>query len=175
VIADGTIIPAAGARNRPAASRARSPASGIPARRGKAHTHGGNIQAVLAPGGFPPRVSPVEPGPVHHITATPAHALPALYRAAAQGPATLANPRVPPRGHRHPHPAPRSSGHGKPDTGTRTRNALHPSLPCPGERGFALLTGRWRALQHITLSPGKAGHTARAAPVLTHFEHGHIT
>jgi hypothetical protein len=30
-----------------------------------------------------------------------------------------------------------------------------------------LLTGRWRALQHITPSPGKIGDIARAALVLT--------
>jgi hypothetical protein len=59
--------------------------------------------------------------------------------------------------------------------GARTRNALLRSLRCLGERGFALLTGRWRALQHITLSPSKIGDIARAALVLTHFEHGHIT
>jgi hypothetical protein len=45
---------------------------------------------------------------------------------------------------------------------------------CPGERGFALVTGRWRALQHITVSPGKVGDIARAALVLTHFEYGYI-
>src|SRR5260221_6078886 len=56
---------------------------------GKAHTHGGNIQAVLAPDGFPLWVSPVEPGSVHDITAARQHALPALYRAAAQGLANL--------------------------------------------------------------------------------------
>jgi hypothetical protein len=57
------------------------------------------------------------------------------------------------------------------DIGTRTRNAL---LRCLGERGFALLTGRWRTLQHITVSPSKIGDIARAALVLTHFEHGYI-
>ena len=61
------------------------------------------------------------------------------------------------------------------DINTRTRNALQRSLRCLGERGFALLTGRWRALQHITASPGKIGDIARAALVLTHFEHGYIT
>jgi hypothetical protein len=49
----------------------------------KAHTHGGNIQAVLAPDGFPLWVSGVEPGSVHDITAARLHALPALCRAAA--------------------------------------------------------------------------------------------
>jgi len=46
---------------------------------------------------------------------------------------------------------------------------------CLGERGFALLTGRWRTLQHITASPSKIGDIARAALVLTHFEYGYIT
>ena len=48
-------------------------------------------------------------------------------------------------------------------------------LRCLGERGFALLTGRWRALQHITASPSKISDVARAALVLTHFEYGYIT
>jgi hypothetical protein len=43
------------------------------------------------------------------------------------------------------------------------------------DRGFALLTGRWRTLRHITASPSKIGDIARAALVLTHFEHGYIT
>ena len=60
------------------------------------------------------------------------------------------------------------------DINTRTRNALQRSLRCLGERGFALLTGRWRTLQHITASPSKIGDIARAALVLTHFEYGYI-
>jgi hypothetical protein len=48
------------------------------------------------------------------------------------------------------------------------------SLRCLEERGFALVTGRWRTLQHITASPGKIGDIARAALVLTHFEYAYI-
>jgi hypothetical protein len=59
---------------------------------GKARAHGGNIQAVLAPDGFPLWVSEVEPGSVHDITAARYHALPALYPAAAAGLPTLADP-----------------------------------------------------------------------------------
>ena len=59
---------------------------------GKAHAHGGNIQAVCAPDGFPLWVSEVEPGSVHDITAARIHALPALYRAAAHGLPALADP-----------------------------------------------------------------------------------
>jgi len=61
------------------------------------------------------------------------------------------------------------------DINSRTRNAIQRSLRCLGERGFALLTGRWRTLQHITASPSKIGTIARAALVLTHFEYGYIT
>jgi hypothetical protein len=35
---------------------------------------------------------------------------------------------------------------GELDVNTRTRNAIQRSLRCLGERGFALLTGRWRTL-----------------------------
>ena len=59
---------------------------------GKAHVHGGNIQAVMAPDGFPLWVSGAEPGSVHDITAARIHALPALYRAAATGLPALADP-----------------------------------------------------------------------------------
>jgi hypothetical protein len=47
---------------------------------------------VIAPDGFPLQVSDVEPGSVHDITAARRHALPALYRAAADGLPTLADP-----------------------------------------------------------------------------------
>jgi hypothetical protein len=62
-----------------------------------------------------------------------------------------------------------------PDINTRTRNALQRSLRRLGERGFALLTQRRRALQHITASPSRNGDIARAALILTHFEHGYTT
>ena len=52
---------------------------------GKAHRHGGNVQAVARPDGFPLWISAAEPGSVHDITAARIHALPALYRAAALG------------------------------------------------------------------------------------------
>jgi hypothetical protein len=38
----------------------------------------------------------------------------------------------------------------------RTRIAIQRSLRCLGERGFALLTGRWCTLQHITPAPAKS-------------------
>jgi hypothetical protein len=61
------------------------------------------------------------------------------------------------------------------DISAQARNMLLRSLRYLGERGFALLTQRWHTLQHITASPGKIGDIARAALVLTLFEHKMLT
>jgi hypothetical protein len=142
---------------------------------GKAHAHGGNIQAVTAPDGFPLWVSRAEPGSVHDITAARTHALPALYHAAATGLPTLADPGYDGAGIGIHMPVNQPPDGRDLDISARTRNAIQRSLRCLGERGFALLTGRWRTLQHVTASPSKAGDIARAALVLTHFEHGYLT
>ena len=57
------------------------------------------------------------------------------------------------------------------DTGTKTRNALLRSLRYQGERGFALMSQRWRVLQRVMVSPSAIGDIAKAALVLTQFEH----
>ncbi len=44
------------------------------------------------------------------------------------------------------------------DVDTCTRNALLRRPRCLGERGFAMLTGRWRALRHFTTSPQDRRH-----------------
>jgi hypothetical protein len=72
-------------------------------------------------------------------------------------------------------PAKKPAGMKELDVNARTRNALIRSVRCLGERGFALLTLRWQTLQHITASPGKIGQIARAALVLTLFEHKMLT
>jgi hypothetical protein len=172
VILDGKVIPC---------DRCKEPAVSMKGQvidlwySGKAHIHGGNIQAVLAPDGFPLWISPAEPGSVHDITAARAHAFPALYPAAAAGLPTLADPGYEGAGIGILIPVKQAAAGREPDINTRTRNAIQRSLRCLGERGFALLTGRWRTLQHITASPSKIGNVALAALVLTHFEHGCIT
>ena len=57
------------------------------------------------------------------------------------------------------------------DINARTRNMLLSSARCLGERGFALLSQRWKTLQNVTASPSEIGPIARAALVLTLFEH----
>jgi hypothetical protein len=171
VILDGTVI---------ACDRCKEPAISVHGEvidlwySGKAHAHGGNIQAVSAPDGFPLWVSDVEPGSVHDLTAARIHALAALYQAAAAGLPALADPGYDGAGIGIHIPVKQPADGRELDINTRTRNALLRSLRCLGERGFALLTGRWRTLQHITASPGKIGDIARAALVLTHFEYGYI-
>jgi DDE superfamily endonuclease len=171
VILDGTIIPADRCREKTLSVRGEVIDLWYS---GKAHAPGGNIQAVLAPDGFPLWVSRAEPGSVHDITAARLRALPALYRAAAAGLPTLADPGYDGAGIGIHIPVIKPPGGQEPDINTRTRNTLLRSLRCLGERGFALVTGRWRTLQHITASPRRIGDIARAALVLTHFEHGYI-
>jgi hypothetical protein len=141
---------------------------------GKARCHGGNIQAVLAPGGFPLWVSPVEPGSVHDITAARAHALPALYAAAAAGLAVLADAGYDGASPAIAMPAKQRRYHPPLSINARTRNMPLRSVRCRGERGFALLKGRWRTLKRVTASPSKTGDITRAALVQTHFEHGYL-
>jgi hypothetical protein len=64
---------------------------------------------------------------------------------------------------------------GELDPDTKTRNALLRSLRYPGERGFALMSQRWRTLRRVMLSPGKIGDIAKAALVLVRFEHKMIS
>jgi hypothetical protein len=141
---------------------------------GKARAHGGNIQAVLAPGGFPLWVSDVEPGSFHDITAARLHALPALYAAASAGLAVLADAGYDGAGPAIYIPAKARRNRPPLDINALARNLLLRSVRCRGERGFALLKGRWRTLKRVTASPGKIGDITRAALVLTHFEHGYL-
>ncbi len=142
---------------------------------GNKHDFGGNIQALMRPDGFPVWVSDVEPGSVHDLSAARLHVLGALYAAAAQGLPTLADPGYDGAGHGVYTPVKQPCDGGELDVDTRTYNMLLRSLRCIGERGFAVLCGRWRALQHVTVSPGKIGEIANAALVLTHFGHGYLT
>jgi DDE superfamily endonuclease len=136
---------------------------------GKAHEPAGNVQALAAPGGVPLWVSDVLPGSTHDVTAARELVLPGArpylkdlpfladsgYERAGAG--VLVPVRKPRRGEL--------------DINTRTRNALLRSLRYQGERGFALMSQRWRALQHVMVSPGTIGDITKAALVLVLFEH----
>ncbi len=142
---------------------------------GKTRDFGANIQALFRPDGLPVWLSPVEPGSTHDLTAAREHLTAALWAAAGKGMPTLADPGYDGAGHGIKTPVRQPTDGSALDINTRTRNLLLRSLRCLGERGFALLTGRWRTLQHVTLSPSKITKIAQAALVLTHFEHSYLT
>jgi DDE superfamily endonuclease/Helix-turn-helix of DDE superfamily endonuclease len=142
---------------------------------GKIHDFGGNIQAVMRPDGLPIWVSDVLPGSVHDLTAAQEHALGALYAAAARGLPTLADPAYEGAGQGVYTPVKQPADGHRLHIDNRTYNALLRSMRCLGERGFAILTQRWRVLQHVTASPSKISDIAKAALVLTHFEHRYLS
>jgi hypothetical protein len=143
---------------------------------GKAHEHGGNVQALSAPTGLPLWVSDVEPGSVHDLTAARRHVLGALYWAASQlDLPTLADGGYDGAGIGVHTPVKQPTGNQVLDVDTRAYNALLRGLRCLGERGFAVLTGRWRTLRRITASPRKIGDIVKAALALTHFEYDRLT
>jgi len=146
---------------------------------GRKRRYGANVQAVMRPDGLPLWTGPAGPGSVPDIDAARTCALPALYRAAALGLPCLADAGYQGAGIgiRTPDKNPLQKKGTAPrelDENQRTRNLLLRGLRCQGERGFALLTRRWAALQHITASPSRTTQITRAALVLTHWEHKYL-
>ena len=140
---------------------------------GKAHQPAGNIQALAAPGGVPLWVSDVRPGSTHDLTAARELALPRARPYLGTMP-LLADSGYEGAG-AGVHVPVRKPARGELDPDTRTRNALLRSLRYQGERGFALMSGRWRALQHVTVSPSAIGDIAKSVLVLVQFEHKMIS
>ena len=119
---------------------------------GKTHDFGGNIQALFYPCGIPLWVSDVLPGNVHDLAAARENVLGVL-RPFLEAMPVLADPGYEGAGHGVHVPVKKPAGAGELDLDTRARNALLRSVRCLGERGFALLTQRWKTLQHVTASP----------------------
>lgn len=125
------------------------------------------IGVQAAPDGVLLWISAAEPGSRRDLARLPIHALPALYPAATQGLPTLAD-----------------VGYVGAGAGVHTPLRPHPDIPSPltsdnrahnrllrcvralGERAVAELKQRWRALKHVTLSPGPIGAITKAALVL---------
>jgi hypothetical protein len=132
---------------------------------GKHRAHGGNVQIVFDPAGFPVAVSEVEPGSTHDLAAARVTGfLGALHAAAA----LLGLPALADKGYD-------GAGAGvlTPIKGrglhrdNLARNKLLGCLRAEGERGIALLKTRWRALNRIRLCPQRIGAITKAALVLT--------
>jgi hypothetical protein len=140
---------------------------------GKAHEPAGNVQALASPGGVPLWVSEVLPGSTHDLTAARDLVLPGV-RPYLKDLPILADSGYEGAG-AGVHVPVKKPARGELDIDTRTRNALLRSLRYQGERGFALMSQRWRALQHVMVSPTTIGDIAKSALVLTLFEHKMIS
>ncbi len=143
---------------------------------GKHKHHGGNIQVVSAPDGWPLWTSPVRPGREHDITAARADPdlLAAITAWAADGRLGLAD----------------LGYHGEPDIFTipfktpknsalsvdqQSYNALHSAVRCLGERANCLLKTTYKALRRHRGCPWRIGGIAAAALVLLHHENHRTT
>lgn len=141
---------------------------------GKHRCFGGNVQAVIRPDGLPLWLSTVAEGRLHDSPmAAGLGILAALYWAADH----LRLPTLADAGYHgagagvHTPIKLANTGGGRLTVDQQAHNQLLRGLRAPGERGFALLVGRWQALRHITISPSRISDLVRAALALTHFEH----
>src|SRR4051812_46145645 len=135
---------------------------------GKHDNHGGNIQVITAPDGWPLWTSPVRPGREHDTTALREHTeiLPLLTRI-ADDIRTLGDLGYEGESDTI------TIAFKKPKDGTLTAvqeqfNKAHNGLRAIGERGNSLLKTTFKALRNISVCPWKIGDIVAAALVLLH-------
>ena len=140
---------------------------------GKHKCHGGNIQVLCLPDGFPLWASDARPGREHDTTCAKAAAglLPALEALDTdQVIPTLTDlgyvslsPAI-----RHPHKKPNG---GELTAAQTTYNKVIRGVHGIGERANSLLKTTFKALQRVSLCPWRIGAITKAALVLLHLEH----
>jgi DDE superfamily endonuclease len=143
---------------------------------GKHACHGGNIQVIAAPDGWPLWTSEVRPGREHDTTALRTHAevLPLLGEWTDQAHAVLADLGY--EGERAALTTPVKTTAGRRlSTDQRTVNLLHAAVRGPAERGNSLLKTTFKALRRVSLCPWRIGAITAAALVLLHHLHGRTT
>ncbi len=143
---------------------------------GKHAAHGGNIQVIAAPDGWPLWTSPVRPGREHDTTAlrTHAEALPLLTEWTDADHAVLADLGY--EGERAALTTPIKKTSDAPLTDDeRTVNLLHAAIRAPAERGNSLLKTTFKALRRVSLCPWRIGAITAAALVLLHHMHDRTT
>ncbi|MFJ5101069.1 transposase family protein [Streptomyces sp. NPDC088554] len=143
---------------------------------GKHKHHGGNVQVISAPDGWPIWVSPVRPGREHDTTCARTHGLvDALNRLAS----TLDIPTLTDLGYENAgdgfrHPVKKPMG-GELDDAQQTFNSVIRGVHAVAERANALLKVTFKALRRVSLDPSGITRIARAALVLLQLEHGRTT
>ncbi|SHN52902.1 DDE superfamily endonuclease [Geodermatophilus obscurus] len=143
---------------------------------GKHAAHGGNIQVIAAPDGWPLWTSPVRPGREHDTTALRTHpeALPLLAQWTDTEHAALGDLGY--EGERDVLTTPVKTPAGRPLTDDeRCLNLLHAATRAPAERGNSLLKTTFKALRRVSLCPWRIGAITAAALVLLHHMHDRTT
>ena len=140
---------------------------------GKHHCHGGNLQVLCLPDGFPIWVSDVRPGREHDSTCAKAAA--GLLSALEALDAEQHIPTLTDLGYiglspaiRHPHKKPKG---GELTEAQTAYNKIIRGVRGIGERANSLLKTTFKALRHVGLDPWRIGTITKAALVLLHLEH----
>jgi hypothetical protein len=143
---------------------------------GKHRDFGANIQAIMRPDGIPIWTSDALPGHLHDLScARELGVTAALNWAAAElDLPALADAGYDGAGHGIKTPVKQPADGKRLAVSNRTVNRLLRGLRWQGERGFAILTGRWKTLRHSTASPRRIGDIVAAALHLTHFEYRYL-
>ncbi|MFG1711351.1 transposase family protein [Nonomuraea sp. M3C6] len=140
---------------------------------GKHKHHGGNVQVISAPDGWPIWVSAVRPGREHDLTCARTHGLvEALSRAATETALiTLTDLGYEGAGEmfRMPFKKPKDGRLTEPQ---RAFNQLLRGVHGVGERANTLLKTTFKALRRVSLDPSRITQIAAAALVLLQLEHG---
>lgn len=143
---------------------------------GKHKCHGGNIQVLCPPCGFPIWVSEVRPGREHDTTCAKAagELLPALEALESEE----RKPTLTDLGYvnlspaiRHPHKKPKG---GELTDAQTTYNKVIRGVHGIGERANSLLKTTFKALRRVSLDPWRIGAITKAALVLLHLEHDRL-
>ena len=143
---------------------------------GKHAAHGGNVQVIAAPDGWPLWTSPVRPGREHDTSALRAHTetLPLLAEWTDDSHAVLADLGY--EGERVALTTPiKKTSDARLTDDQRTVNLLHAATRAPAERGNSLLKTTFKALRRVSLCPWRIGAITAAALVLLHHQHGRTT
>jgi DDE superfamily endonuclease len=143
---------------------------------GKHRDFGANVQAIMRPDGLPIWTSAAMPGHLHDTSCTRELGITAAlnWSAAELGLPALADSGYEGTGQGIKIPV-KQPADGKPlAIDNRAYNRLLRGMRWQGERGFAILIGRWKVLHHASISPRRIGDIVAAALHLTHFEYKYL-
>jgi hypothetical protein len=137
---------------------------------GKHKHHGGNVQLVSAPDGWPMWVSGVRPGREHDLTCARHHGVIAALADIRADMPTLADLGYEGAGDVLHVPVKKPADGTNLTDDQKTFNKLLRGTRALGERANALLIMRFKALRRVSLDPWRIGAIIQAALVLLHHE-----